>query len=103
MATPEFAIGGLHGWRGALLGLAASGVFMVCGWQDLRPLRFGLSCVFWFLLAVVSGGGVVWLGVVEGNWGEALLGVAALCLDVWLINHWWRVRGTETQKKETKR
>jgi len=114
MITQEFSVGVLHGWRGVLLGLLASLVFLVGGRQDLGP-RLGminskrtspprwasgqqvvgpglgmLSSAFWFLLALASTISVIWLGVGARIWLGALLGVAVFCLEIWLIQRWWR-------------
>ena len=58
-AIYNFSIGGLHGWHGALLGLASSFVFLVAGRQDVGPGLGMSSSAFWFLLAIVSVGGVI--------------------------------------------
>jgi hypothetical protein len=89
-ANNEFSVGALHGWHGVLLGLLASGVFMICGRQDLGAPRFEINAAFWFSLALLSAGGVIWLGVGAGILGAVLLGIAFLCSEVWLIRHWWR-------------
>jgi membrane associated rhomboid family serine protease len=89
MIRHEFSVGVLHGWRGVLFGLLGAMVFLVSGRQDSR-LRFGIGSAFWFFLALLTTGGVVWLGVGAGIWGAALLGMAFFCLEVWLIQRWWR-------------
>lgn len=89
MINREFSVGALHGWHGALFGLAASLVFLGCSWQDLRP-AVGASSAFWFLLALASTVGVIWLGVGARIWEGALLGVTFFCLEIWLIQRWWR-------------
>jgi membrane associated rhomboid family serine protease len=97
MAVPlDYSVGVLHGWHGVLLGLLASLVFLVSGRQDLR-LRFGIGSAFWFLLAVLSSGGVIWLGIGARIWGGALLGVMFFCLEVWLIRRWWRQEQAKRQ------
>jgi hypothetical protein len=114
MITSGFSIGGLHGWRGIALGLAGSVVFLIAGRQDLGPglgivipkpqnpprwpsseqvfgPRLGVvSSTFWFFLALISEGGVIWLGVGARIWGGALLGAAVFYAEVWLIRRWWR-------------
>jgi hypothetical protein len=79
----------LNGWNGVLLGLAASLVFLVSGWQDVRG-KVGLGSAFWFLLTLISTGGVIWLGVGSRIWGGMLLGITVFCLEIWLILRWWR-------------
>lgn len=100
-AIYNFSIGGLHGWHGALLGLAGSLVFLVAGRQDVRPGIGMISSAFWFLLAMVSVGGVIWLGVVDRIWGAASLGATIFCSEVWLIQRWWQVRGKQVEKRQT--
>jgi hypothetical protein len=91
--TPEsFSVGVLHGLHGVLLGLLGSVVFLVCGWQDVGPGLGKISSAFWFLLALATTGGVIWLGIGAKIWGGALFGVAFFCLELWLIRRWWRVR-----------
>ena len=89
-APHEFSVGVLHGWRGVLLGLAASSVFLFAGWQDVGPGPDLTSSAFWFFLALTLTGGVIWLGIGAGIWGGALLGVAFFCLEIWLIRRWWQ-------------
>ena len=84
-----FALGVLHGWHGVLLGLGGSIVFLVSGRQDLGP-GVGTGSAFWFFLALLSAGGVIWLGVGAQIWGGALLGTACFCFEVWLIQRWRR-------------
>ena len=91
MAAHGFAIGGLHGWRGILLGLAASLALLEAGRQDVSPGIGMTSSAFWFLPALVFAGGITWLGVAGGIWPGALLGLGVFCLEVWLIQRWWRV------------
>ena len=86
---PDFSVGQLHGWPGVFFGLLASALFLVSGWQDLKPKSY-ISAGFWFFLALLLCLGVVWLGVVGRVWGASLLGAAALCLEAWLIQRWWR-------------
>lgn len=100
MATLEFSIGGEHGWRGILLGLAGCAVFMLSGWQDLKP-KFGVGSGFWFFLALFSAGGIIWLGLSSKMWGGALLGSAVFCTEAWLIYRWWRLGGRGAEKSET--
>ena len=90
MSPHEFSVGALHGWHGVLLGLAASAVFLVSGWQDVGPGIGTISSGFWFLLALVSAGGVIWLGIGARIWGGVLLGVAFFCLEAWLTWRWLR-------------
>ena len=90
MVPREFSVGVLHGWHGVLFGLLASVLFMVCGWQDVGPGLGMTSSAFWFLLALISTGSVIWLGIGAWIWGGALLGVAFFCLELWLIRRWWR-------------
>lgn len=94
MAANEFSIGGLHGWDAVLLGLTASALFLLGGWQDLRSRSNigSASCAFWFLLALASAGCVIWLGVGDRIWGAALLGVALFGFEAWLIQRSWRRR-----------
>ena len=99
LASREFSLGMLHGWRGILLGLVASAVFVVCGWQDSRP-RFGFACCFWFLLALYSAGAVIWLGVGGRIWEGALAGTAVFCSEVWLIWRWLQVRGRQVENRK---
>ena len=99
MASREFSVGVLHGWRGVLLGLLGSGVFMVSGWQDSRP-HFGIGCWLCFFIALYAACGVVWLGIGARIWGGALLGAAAFCLEVWLIWRWWHERGNKGRERE---
>jgi hypothetical protein len=83
----EFTVGQLHGWNGILLGLSASAVFLFSGWQDQRR-RFGLGSVFWFFLALLCTGGVIWLGFgARIFWGMSL-GLVVFGLEVWLIRRW---------------
>jgi hypothetical protein len=89
MAPGEFSVGVLHGWRGVLLGLVGSLVFLVSGWQDVRR-KFGLGSAFWFLLTLISTGGVIWFGIGARIWGGMLLGITVFCLEVWLILRWSR-------------
>ena len=90
MSNSNFSVGELHGWHGVLLGLLASAAFLISGLQDLRVLRFSLGAVFCFFLALLSAGGVVWLGIGAGIFGAALLGGTIFCLEVWLIRRSWR-------------
>jgi hypothetical protein len=90
MIPQSFSVGALHGWRGVLLGLAASSVFLFAGWQDVGPGIGMTSSAFWFLLALTSTGGGIWLGIGARIWGGALLGVAFFCLETWLVRRWWR-------------
>jgi hypothetical protein len=90
MALQEFSVGVLHGWRGVMLGLLGSVVFLISGWQDVGPGVGMVSSAFWFLLALVSTTCVIWLGVGARIWGGASLGVAFFCLEVWLVRRWWR-------------
>lgn len=97
MAICDFSIGGLYGWHAVLLGLGASLVFLIGGWQDVGH-RTGfsmMSSAFWFILALASIGSVIWLGIGSRMWAGILLGVAALCSEAWLIRRWWR-RGRST-------
>jgi hypothetical protein len=89
MAPGEFSVGVLHGWHGVLFGLAGSLVFLVSGWQDVKR-KFGLGSTFWFLLTLISTGGVIWLGIGARLWSGMLLGITVFCLEVWLILRWWR-------------
>ena len=89
-APGEFSVGVLHGWRGVLLGLLGSVVFLIGGWQDVGPGLGTTISAFWFLLALISTGGVIWLGIGARIWGGALLGTLLFVLEVWLIQHWWR-------------
>lgn len=67
MAPREFSVGALHGWHGVLLGLAASLVSLVAGWQDVGRGRFGMgSSAFYFLVALIFSGGVIGLGIGAG-------------------------------------
>lgn len=86
----EFSVDVLHGWHGILFGLATSLVFLECGRQDVGPGLGMTSSAFWFLLALAFAGGVISLGAEARIWGGVLLGVAFLCLEVWLIRRWWR-------------
>ena len=98
MAVPsEYSVGVLHGWHGVLLGLLGSVVFLVSGWQDVGPGVGMASSAFWLLLALVSAGGVIWLGIGARIWGGALLGVMFFCLEVWLIRRWWRQEHAKRQ------
>lgn len=90
MTGHGFSVGVLHGWHGVLLGLLASVVFLIGGRQDVGRGIGMLSSAFWFLLALASTGGVIWLGVGGRIWGAILLGVAAFCSEAWLIRRWWR-------------
>jgi hypothetical protein len=93
MITESFSLGVLHGWRGVLLGLLGSVVFLVSGWQDVGPGLGKTSSAFWFLLALATTCCVIWLGIGARIWGGALLGVAFFCLELWLVWRWWqRVR-----------
>jgi hypothetical protein len=90
MIAESFSVGVLHGWRGVLLGLAASFVFLFAGRQDVGPGLGMTSSAFWFLLSLTSAGSVIWLGIGASIWGGALLGTAFFCLELWLIRRWWR-------------
>lgn len=90
MTGHEFSLGVLHGWRGVLLGLSASLVFLIGGRQDVEPGIGMISSAFWFLLALASVGSVIVLGIGARIWGGVLLGTTALCLEAWLIQRWWR-------------
>jgi hypothetical protein len=89
MAANGFSVGGLHGWYGVMLGLLGSALFMISGRQDVGPGVGMTSSAFWFLLALALTAGVTWLAFGARMWGEALTGVAFLCLEVWLIHRWW--------------
>lgn len=102
MAVYDFSIGGLHGWRGVLFGIVGSLVFLVAGRQDVGPGIGMTSSAFWFLLALASAAGVIWLGVLERVWAGTLLGMAFFFLEVWLVWRWWRPRGKSGPEKGTK-
>lgn len=85
----ELSASTLHGWSGILLGVLGSVVFSASGRQDLE-LQADAGAVFWFFLAFLSAGVVIWLGFGARIWGGALLGVAVFCSEAWLIRGWWR-------------
>lgn len=89
IASRNFSVGELHGWHGVLLGLVGSTVFLIGGWQDLKPPA-SIGAAFWFFLALLFTGGAIGLGIGARIWVGALLGVASLCLEVRLIHRWWR-------------
>ena len=85
MTIHQFSLGGLQGWQGVFLGLAAALVFLEGGRQDVGSGLGMTSSAFWFLLALTSTGAVVWLGVEDKIWVGAFLGLTIFCLEVWLI------------------
>ncbi len=90
MTVPgDFSVGALHGWSGVLTGIFGSLLSLLSGWQDLRR-RFSLGSVFWFFIALLFAGGVIWLGIGARIWMGALMGAAVFCSEAWLIQRWWR-------------
>ena len=54
MTIHQFSLGGLQGWQGVFLGLAAALVFLEGGRQDVGSGLGMTSSAFWFLLALTS-------------------------------------------------
>lgn len=62
---------------------------MLSALQDLR-MKANFGAVIWFLVALVFTGAVIWLGIGARIWGGAFLGAASFCLEIWLMQYWWR-------------
>ena len=80
-------------WQSVGGQLLASGVLLLCGYQD-RELRARMGAVFWFSMAIAFSISAL-VTAIQGNfsYASAICGVV-LCFEVLVILRWWTKRSS---------
>ena len=86
LATLFVAVAG--SWQPVGGQLIASGVMLVCGYQDIG-MRARIGAVFWFFMALVFGISALANSIWAKVWGGVAICAVVLCLETWLIRRWW--------------
>jgi hypothetical protein len=75
-------------WQYLLLALVVSGVFLISSRQDVG-LGAAIGAGFSQFMALFVLVALVVTALVSKWWIEALVGIAALCVEAWLTKRWW--------------
>jgi hypothetical protein len=78
-------------WQSVGGQLLASGVLLVCDYQDIG-LRARIGAAFWFFMALAFGISSLATAMWARVWGGAAICAVALCFETWLILRWWSRR-----------
>lgn len=79
------------GWQSVGGQLLASGMLLLCGYQDVG-LRARGGAAFWFFMALAFGISALTTAVWAKVWGAAAFCAVVLCLEAWLVLRWWSRR-----------
>jgi len=82
-----FALAMGTGWPSVGGQLLASGVLLLSGYQDLG-LRARIGSAFWFFMALAFGISALATALMGKLWDGAVISVAVLCVEAWLILRW---------------
>jgi hypothetical protein len=75
------------GWQSVGGQLLASGVLLLCGYQDVR-MRASVGAAFWFFMAFAFCVSALVTSLRLKLWDGTAMSVAVLCLEAWLILRW---------------
>jgi hypothetical protein len=82
-----FALAMGAGWQSVGGQLLASGVLLLCGYQDVG-LRTRIGATFWFFMALAFCVSALATALRLKLWDGAAMSVVVLCLEAWLILRW---------------
>jgi len=76
------------GWKSVGGQLLASAVLMLSGHQD-TGLRSRVAAFFSFFMAIAFSVSALITAIRAGLLAGAAICVVVLCLEAWLVRHWW--------------
>jgi len=89
MPVSMFVLAMSAGWQSVGGQTLASGVLLLCGYQDVRMgARIG-GATFWFFMALAFCVSALATALRAKLWLGVAMSIAVLCLETWLIRRWW--------------